>query len=70
MEGRTIRISKETHQILRQLANEAGTSMTTVLEAAVREYRTNKYWEEFHAGYAALKADPEKWADYQKEIEA
>jgi predicted transcriptional regulator len=70
VESQTIRISRKTHQTLRQLAREAGISMTAILEAAVREYQRNKYWEEYEAGYAALKADPEKWADYQKEIEA
>jgi hypothetical protein len=70
MENQTIRISKKTHHALRQLAEEAGTSMAAILDAAVREYQENKYWEEYDAGYAALQADPEKWADYQKEIEA
>ena len=70
MESQTIRISKKTHQTLRQLAEGAGTSMTAILDAAVTEYQKNRYWEEYDAGYAALKADPEKWADYQKEIEA
>jgi hypothetical protein len=70
MERQTIRISKKTHQTLRRLADEAGTSMTAILEAAVMEYQRSRYWEAYDAGYAALKADPEKWADYQKEIEA
>ncbi len=70
MESQTIRMSKKTHRTLRQLAEKAGTSMTAILEAAVSEYQKKKYWEEYNAGYAALRADPEKWADYQKEIEA
>jgi hypothetical protein len=70
MESQTIRISKKTHRTLRELAEEAGTSMTAILEAAVKEYQERRFWEELHAGYAALKADPEKWADYQKEIQA
>jgi hypothetical protein len=70
MESQTIRISKKTHQTLRQLADEAGTSMTAILDEAVRELQRKKYWEEYNAGYAALRSDPEKWADYQKEIEA
>ena len=70
MESQTVRISKDTHQTLRQLAEKAGTSMTAILEAAVKDYQRTKYWEEYDAGYAALKADPEKWADYQKEIGA
>jgi hypothetical protein len=70
MESRTIRISQKTHQTLRRLANEAGTTMTAIVEAAVMEYERSRYREALDAGYAALRADPEKWADYQKEIEA
>ena len=70
MRSHTIRISKTTHQTLRRLSKEAGTSMAEILESAVREYQTKRYWEESHAEYAALRADPEKWANYQKEIEA
>jgi hypothetical protein len=44
--------------------------MTVIVDAAVTEYERRKFWEAFHAGYAALRDDPEKWADYQKEIEA
>jgi hypothetical protein len=64
----TIRISRETHQTPRQLAEQTGTSMSAVLEAAVRGYQRSKCWEALLEGYAALRADPEKWADYQKEI--
>jgi predicted transcriptional regulator len=70
MESQTVRISKDTHSTLRRLAEETGTSMTAIIEAAVTEYQRQKFWKEFHAGYAALRADPEKWADYQKEIAA
>jgi predicted transcriptional regulator len=70
MESQTIRISKSAHQALRQLAEEAGTSMTAIIEEAIRKYQENRYWEQYEAGYAALKANPEKWAEYQKEIAA
>jgi hypothetical protein len=70
MEGRTIRITKSTHKTLRQLANRAETTITAILDAAVTEYDSKRYWEEYYAGYHALKADPEKWAEYQEEIGA
>jgi predicted transcriptional regulator len=69
MESQTVRVSKETHAALRRLSEKTGSSMTAILEAAVKDYEKNKYWEEYDAGYAALKADPEKWADFQKELE-
>ena len=70
MESHTIRINKPTLEIVRELASQAGTTMTAVVEAAVREYQRKKYWEEYNAGYAALKADPKAWAEYQEEIGA
>ncbi len=70
MESQTVRISKETHATLRRMAEEAGIPMTAVLDAAVKEYQRQRFWAEFHAGYAALRADSAKWADYQREIEA
>lgn len=70
MESQTVRISKETHGTVRRLAEQAGMSMTAIIEAAVKEYERQRFWDEFDAGYDALRADPEKWAEYQKEIEA
>jgi predicted transcriptional regulator len=70
MASRTVRVKKETHEILRNLAAKADTTIVAVLEEAVREYHRKKYWEEVDAGYARLRADPEAWAEYQEEIRA
>jgi predicted transcriptional regulator len=70
MESATIRISKKTHETLRDLAAKAQTTMSSIVDEAVREYETSKYWQEYYAGYAALKANPEAWAEYQEEIRA
>jgi predicted transcriptional regulator len=70
MESHTVRITKSTHDVLRQLADKAESTMTAVLEAAVKEYQEKRFWEEYYAGYAALKADPKKWAEYQEDIGA
>jgi predicted transcriptional regulator len=70
MESHTVRITKSTHDVLRQLADKAETTMTAVLEAAIKEYQEKRFWEEYYAGYAALKADPKEWAEYQEDIGA
>ena len=70
MVSQTIRISKKTRPALRRMAEKTGSSMTAILEAAVDDYEKKKYWEEYDAGYAALKADPEKWGDFQRELAA
>jgi hypothetical protein len=66
----TIRVNKPTIDMVRELAAKAQTTMTAVVEAAVREYRANQFWKEVEAGYAALRADPKAWAEYQEEIRA
>ena len=44
--------------------------MTAILEAAVKDYQRRSTGRSMTLGMLRLKADPEKWADYQKEIEA
>jgi hypothetical protein len=66
----TIRVNKPTIDMVRELAAKSETTMTAIVEAAVREYRANQFWKEVEAGYAALRADPEAWAEYQEEIRA
>jgi hypothetical protein len=68
MESQTIRVSKATRDILRDLAAKAQTTMAAIAEEAVKEYEQKKFWENYYAGYSALRADPVAWADYQDEM--
>jgi hypothetical protein len=54
--------------ILRDLAAKAQTTMAAIAEEAVKEYEQKKFWENYYAGYTALRADPVAWADYQDEM--
>ena len=68
MESQTIRVSKITRDILRDLAAKAQTTMAAIAEEAVKEYEQKKFWENYYAGYNALRADPVAWAEYQDEM--
>jgi predicted DNA-binding protein len=68
MESQTIRISKTTHDSLRELASTLETTMAAIVAEAVEEYKKKKFWENYYSGYAALRADPTAWAEYQDEI--
>jgi predicted transcriptional regulator len=68
MDSQTIRVSKATRDILRDLAAKAQTTMAAIAEEAVKEYEQKKFWENYYAGYNALRADPIAWAEYQDEI--
>jgi hypothetical protein len=69
MESQTIRVSKTTRDILRDLAVKGGTTMAAIAEEAVKQYEKKKFWENYHAGYKALRADPIAWSEYQDEVD-
>lgn len=59
----TVPISEASHRILRELAEQTGQSMTEVLDQALDAYRRKLFFEQMNAGYAALRADPQAWAE-------
>ena len=67
MASTTVRISQETRETLRQLAEQAGEPMHRVLAKAVEVYRRQYILDKTNAAYAALRADPEAWQEEQQE---
>ena len=61
-----VRITAQTREILRELAQAEQGSMQSVLEKAVEEYRRKLFMDALNASYAELRDDPEAW----KEVEA
>ena len=70
MDSLTIRVSRSTHGMLRDLADKTGDTMTDIVDRAVREYLRRCFWADYHAAYSALQADPQAWADLQDEVES
>jgi predicted transcriptional regulator len=70
MESLTIRVSRSTHGLLRQLAARSGETMTEIVDQAVREYERARFWADYQSAYAALEADPAARAELQGEVEA
>ena len=62
-----LRIGKETHEKLRELARNEGISMQRVLEKALGEYEKTQFFDSLDAAFAALQADPEAWAEELRE---
>lgn len=70
MESSTIRVSRSTHALLRELAAKADATMADVVDRAVRDYQRRQFWADYHAAYDAIRADPAASADLDREIEA
>jgi predicted DNA-binding protein len=49
MSGKTVRIRKETQNILRELANNEGKPMQTILDLAIEGYRRQRILQEANA---------------------
>ncbi len=64
----TVRISEAGRSLLVQLAREADTSMTVVLDAALETYRRQRFLAKAAAAYDALTADSTAAADYRREL--
>ncbi|MQA86455.1 MAG: hypothetical protein GEV03_17940 [Streptosporangiales bacterium] len=63
----TIRVSRHTRDRVATLAEQTGQPMTSVLEAALKEYERKIFWDRFTAEVAAVRADPEAWAEVEAE---
>jgi predicted transcriptional regulator len=64
----TVRISENSRALLSQLAKEADTSMTAVLDAALEAYRRHRFLIQAAIAYEALSADTGAAADYRREL--
>jgi predicted transcriptional regulator len=67
MESLTIRVSRSTHERLRALAAQLNTTIMAVVDEAAQDLQRKHFWADFNASCEALKADPEAWADLQRE---
>ncbi len=62
-----VRVTKQTHQQLTALSKENGLPMQTILDRAVEAYRRHSFLEALNADFAALRAQPEEWAEEMEE---
>lgn len=66
----TVRISETTHRALRDLAESERISQQTIVERAIENYRRQRFLDAANRQYAALRNDPEAWAQEVSEREA
>lgn len=58
-----VRIGKQAHQTLRQLAERMGESMQAVAEKAIEELRRQQMFAQADASFAEMKNDGGAWSD-------
>jgi len=63
----TIRVTPETHEILRELAGQENLPIQSLVHKAVAEYRKRQILAQGNLAYAALRADPAAWAEELEE---
>lgn len=67
MSAITIRVSHQTHAVLRELAGQSGMSILQVLGKAVAAYSRQQQLEALNAAYAALREDAATWEQLKEE---
>jgi len=65
----TVRISRSTHELLREISEATGDTMTDIVDHAVREYQRQKFWADYNKAYESVQADSSSWAEFQGEVE-
>jgi hypothetical protein len=56
-----VRISDQTHDVLRSLAGLEGQTMQAVLDKAIECYRRSRFWDELEMAVTALRKDHSAW---------
>ncbi len=67
MKSVTVRLSGRARETLRQLAATTGQSMQEVLQSAIDHLWTEQFWKDTNAAFAALRNNPQGWAEELKE---
>lgn len=61
--GGTVRVTDQTHAVIRAIAEDTGEPMQDIIAKAVEMYRRQRILERTNAAYAALRSDPDRWQE-------
>jgi hypothetical protein len=64
----TIKVSVETRDRLRKLADQDHLTMEAELARTLDKAEEARFWAGVRADYARLQADPQEWSDYVNEL--
>jgi hypothetical protein len=64
----TIKVSAQTRDRLKRLADEDRLTMDAELARTLDKAEEARFWAGVRSDYARLQANPEEWADYVSEL--
>lgn len=67
MESTTVRVRKDTRDLLREISAQSGEPMQEVLAKALEAYRRQRILMETNRAYAALRKDRKGWKELMEE---
>ena len=65
----TIKVSVETRDRLKNLADQDNLTMDAELARALDQVEEARFWDGVRQDYARLQADSQAWADYTSELD-
>jgi hypothetical protein len=65
----TVRIDPATHTALTEIAKAKHIPLAEALRRSVELLRREVFFEQMNAGYLALRADPDAWAEEQRDVD-
>jgi 7-keto-8-aminopelargonate synthetase-like enzyme len=63
-----VRVSENTHKLLRSLSAREGKSMQDIIDKAIEEYRRKTFLEGLSNDYLLLRENPEVWKEHQEDM--
>ena len=69
MSSVNVRVSSQSYQLLKSMAQDFGQSMQSLIDEALEDLRRRKMLEANNAAFSALKADKKAWKEELKERE-
>ncbi len=66
----TVRVSSETQERIRRISENQHRSVSEIIAAAIDSYEDTLFWDAYDRSTAELRADPEAWAAYKKDMAA
>ncbi len=62
-----VRVSENTHEVLRSLSSREGKSMQDIIDKAIEDYRRKAFLEGLSNDYRLLQENPEAWKEHEAE---